>query len=475
MAQLFVLLALLSIVHAAPAADEIKSLPGWTGPLPSPQYSGYLNISSTKHLHYWLVLSENNPATDPVVLWLNGGPGCSSLDGFIYEHGPFYVNPDDYNDLELREYRWCSVANILYLEAPVGVGFSYSTNPSVDYNCTDQSTAADNLAAVQLFFAEFPEFMPNEFYITGESYAGVYVPTLAEAIMNAVAAGTYKGAPLRGIAVGNGCTGDQIGICGFGPQGTYYEWEYLTQLSFIPNDQKTQINNACNWTCAKQNLPNCFSPVCEALMEKAKLEISDINMYDVYGDCVTSYIPEAETGKYVSKAPNRSFFMAPPGGPLACIDSRAASAYFNQPNVMQAIHVRPPGFEWGVCTDAPGWNYTKTVANLPQSTYPALIKNYRVTIYNGDWDACVPYTDNEAWTENMGYPIMNPWHAWKYDSEQGNPDQVAGYAVQYVTNGVAPNSGFQFITVRGGRHEVPESAPGKALKMLTWVIEGRNF
>jgi len=106
--------------------------------------------------------------------------------------------------------------NMLYIESPVGVGFSYSeTN---DYKCDDDRTATENLAAVESFFGMFPEYSKNKFFITGESYAGVYVPTLAEAIVNAEKAGTYTGAPLTGIAVGNGCSGTEVGICGSGTQ-----------------------------------------------------------------------------------------------------------------------------------------------------------------------------------------------------------------------------------------------------------------
>ena len=122
-----VLLSQLLLSKAAYAPDEVTSLPGWTGSLPSKQYSGYLNASSTSHLHYWLVLSESNPSTDPLVVWFNGGPGCSSLDGFFYEHGPFEIESNN-KDLSLREYRWNLNANVLYIESPVGVGFSYSDN-----------------------------------------------------------------------------------------------------------------------------------------------------------------------------------------------------------------------------------------------------------------------------------------------------------------------------------------------------------
>ena len=102
---------------------------------------------------------------------------------------------------------------------------------------------------------------------------------------------------------------------------------------------------------------------------------------------------------------------------------------------------------------------------------PALVKNFRVVIYNGDWDSCVPYTDAEAWTEGMGYPIADAWHPWMYNLtfEGETTSQVGGYATRYAAND------FTFITVRGGRHEVPETAPDKAFAMLQGILEGRLF
>ena len=127
-------------------ADKIASLPLWDNELPSDQFSGYLDIpNSTKHLHYWLIESENDPANDPVVLWLNGGPGCSSLDGLIYEHGPFRLETDAKSGklaFNRFDYSWNKKANVVYLEAPVGVGFSYSDKGKEDYEkCDDDNTA----------------------------------------------------------------------------------------------------------------------------------------------------------------------------------------------------------------------------------------------------------------------------------------------------------------------------------------------
>jgi carboxypeptidase C (cathepsin A) len=432
-----------------------------------------LNITATKHIHYTFVFSENNPDSDAVVIWLNGGPGCSSLDGFVYEHGPFMINPANYSQLQRRSIYWSQVANVLYIEAPVGVGFSYSDHPS-EYACDDDQTANDNLAAVEKFFELFPSFTSNPFFITGESYAGIYVPTLAEAIMNAAANGSYSGAPLKGIAVGNGCSGSEIGICGFSTQGTYYLYKYLLGKAFISEDLKLSIGDACNWTSAASG--GDLSDTCKGYLNDAAKQIGHINLYNVYGDCVgSSSAAVAADGHSTvhAKAPHKTLFGL--GGPDACIDSRAASGYLNRPDVVRALNVRATSYEWAVCATPKGWTYNSTRPNLPRDTYPALVKKYRVLIYNGDWDACVPYTDNQAWTEGMGFKVDEDWHPWLYTSEAGLDNQVAGYAVKYTVPDADDDSWFRFITVRGGRHEVPETAPLKALNMLTNLIYDQEF
>jgi len=73
------LMVCLSAVLAAPAGDEFTTMPNLNGTMPTASYSGYLPITADKSLHYVFVESERTPITDPVVIWFNGGPGCSSL------------------------------------------------------------------------------------------------------------------------------------------------------------------------------------------------------------------------------------------------------------------------------------------------------------------------------------------------------------------------------------------------------------
>jgi carboxypeptidase C (cathepsin A) len=120
-------------------ADQVTNLPGAENlELNFNQFSGYLTVNGTKNLHYWMVESTNKPASDPVAFWTNGGPGCSGLLGFLTEQGPFRPNKD--MTLSLNEYAWNQVANMVFIEAPCGVGFSYSED-SADYVTNDAQTA----------------------------------------------------------------------------------------------------------------------------------------------------------------------------------------------------------------------------------------------------------------------------------------------------------------------------------------------
>lgn len=92
MFKMFLLPLLAMVVLAVPTDEEFTTMPNTNFTMPSHSYSGYLEVTATKRLHYMFIESLNDPATDPVVVWFNGGPGCSSLLGFISELGPFKID-----------------------------------------------------------------------------------------------------------------------------------------------------------------------------------------------------------------------------------------------------------------------------------------------------------------------------------------------------------------------------------------------
>lgn len=136
---------------------QITSLPGYNGPSLS-MYSGYItvNASAGRALFYWLVEATRvDPTTAPIIFWYQGGPGCSGLGGLMTENGPFLPNPA--GGLMENPIAWTHLANVVYLEQPAFVGFSYS-NTSSDMNTNDAIAAADNYAFVQGFLKAFPDY-----------------------------------------------------------------------------------------------------------------------------------------------------------------------------------------------------------------------------------------------------------------------------------------------------------------------------
>lgn len=114
--------------------------------------------------------STGNPSEDPLTFWTNGGPGCSGLLGFFTEMGPFRPNKD--LTLSLNPYSWNKLSNMVFIESPCGVGFSYS-NDALDYSTGDQTTATDNYWLIKAFLQRFPEYLNNSLYIASESYGGI--------------------------------------------------------------------------------------------------------------------------------------------------------------------------------------------------------------------------------------------------------------------------------------------------------------
>jgi cathepsin A (carboxypeptidase C) len=161
------------------------------------QYSGYLDDKENdKHLFYWFFESRNDPENDPVVLWLNGGPGCSSLTGLFMELGPSSINKN--LEVVYNEYSWNSNASVIFIDQPVNVGFSYSSK-----SVSDTVTAGKDIyALLTLFFKQFPEYAHQDFHLAGESYFGHYGPVFTSEILSH----KKRNINFKSLLIGNGLT-----------------------------------------------------------------------------------------------------------------------------------------------------------------------------------------------------------------------------------------------------------------------------
>ncbi|GFY88788.1 serine carboxypeptidase-like 29 [Actinidia rufa] len=258
--------------------DRVFALPGQNFSLSFAHYSGYVTVNeeSGRALFYWFVEAVDDPFSKPIVLWLNGGPGCSSIAyGMAEEIGPFHIEKDG-KTLYLNPYSWNQVANILFLDSPVGVGFSYSNTSSDLLNNGDNRTASDSLAFLLKWFERFPQYKGRDFYISGESYAGHYVPQLSQAIARYNSARKEKTINLKGYMVGNALTDDYQDHLGV--------FEFMWAAGMISDQTYQQLNVLCDLQPFIHS-----SKQCDKVLDIASNELGDIDPYSIFTPpCTTS-------------------------------------------------------------------------------------------------------------------------------------------------------------------------------------------
>ncbi|XVF21277.1 hypothetical protein REPUB_Repub12eG0076500 [Reevesia pubescens] len=475
----------LILTQSAPENALITQLPGFSGTFPSKHYSGYVNIDQSrgKNLFYYFVESERKPSEDPVVLWLNGGPGCSSFDGFVYEHGPFNFEAaktkGSLPQLHLNQYSWSKVSNIIYLDSPVGVGLSYSKNQS-DYLTGDLQTATDTHAFVLKWFELYPEFLSNPFFIAGESYAGVYVPTLSYEVVKGIDAGTKPVLNFKGYLVGNGVADDEFDGNALVP--------FAHGMALISDDLYEEVQNEC-----RGNFYNPLDETCESKLQKVDEKIRGLNIYNILEPCY--HVPETpETTDMKIRLPSSFRKLGETDRPLAvrkrmfgrawplrapvrdgivptwpqllnsqsvpCTDDEVATEWLNDAAVRKAIHAEKETVigRWVLCTDNVIYNHD--AGSMIKYHKNLTSRGYRALIFSGDHDMCVPFTGSEAWTRSVGYKIVDEWRPWTSNG------QIAGYLQGYENN-------LTFITIKGAGHTVPEYKPQEALDFYSRFLAGK--
>ncbi|KAL3841151.1 hypothetical protein ACJIZ3_025742 [Penstemon smallii] len=358
--------------------DKIGSLPGQPTRVNFQQYSGYITIyvnddianhQQQRYYFYYFVQAQTTQPK-PLVLWLNGGPGCSSVGaGAFGEHGPFQPRG---NILVKNDSSWNKEANILYLESPAGVGFSYSANKSFYESVNDEITAKDNLIFLQNWFDKFPEYKNRDFFIAGESYAGHYVPQLANLILNSKAK-----INLKGVAIGNP-------LLEFNTDFNSRA-EFLWSHGLISDATYNKFTFVCNNSeIRRQASSGGLTPVCYNVINQVSTEIGKfIDSYDVTLDvCLSSVVMQSEVLNQIKDEPEID----------VCVEDETI-VYLNREDVKKALHARLVGVKrWGICSEVV--RYEMQNLEIPSiGILGSLVKKgIRVLVYSGDQDSVLPFT-----------------------------------------------------------------------------------
>jgi len=210
---ILVVVFLLAACASSGSGRVVTSLPGFDGPLPFHLETGYVEVDKQNgaELFYYFVPSESGAAA-PFLLWLTGGDRCSVFSGLAFEIGPirFVVEPYDGTLPRLRynQNSWTKVSHILFVDSPVGAGFSFSREPK-GYDVGDISASLQLYDFLTKWFNDHPQFLANPFYIGGDSYAGFIAPFLTQIVSEGIEAGRTL-PNLKGYLVGNPGTGDIV-------------------------------------------------------------------------------------------------------------------------------------------------------------------------------------------------------------------------------------------------------------------------
>ena len=215
---------------------------------------------------------------------MNGGPGCTSLKGAFEELGQLVFNRESAGavpKLFRNPLAWTKLAHMVYFESPPGVGYSYCAACAGNVTCrcaaNDTSTASDNADAVEALFAhKFPELRGRPFYITGESYAGIYIPMLMRELEER---GTVN---LQGAAIGNGCWGTEVGTCG--GDGARVRAYFYAGKGLFSKRLEAELLAACGPYDSKQPW-NQSDAECGGALSRMNAAVGPHNFYNVDDFC----------------------------------------------------------------------------------------------------------------------------------------------------------------------------------------------
>ncbi|KAL8656767.1 MAG: hypothetical protein Q9210_000010 [Variospora velana] len=406
------------------------------------QYSGYLDDEANdKHLFYWFFESRNDPQNDPVVLWINGGPGCSSLTGLFLELGPASIDSDI--NVVRNPYSWNANASVIFLDQPVNTGFSYSGS-SVSNTI---AAGKDVYALLTLFFKQFPEYAHQDFHIAGESYAGHYIPVFTSQIL----AYKKRNINLKSILIGNGLT------------DALTQYDYYRPMACGKGGWPAVLDES---EC--RSMDNAI-PRCKSLIEGCYSSGS-------VWPCVAAsvYCNNAIIGPYqrTGQNPYDIRVKCADGVSLCYKQLNWITKYLNQPHVIEALGAETDGYD--SCNFEVNHDFLLSGDWMQpfHRLVPQILKEIPVLVYAGDADFICNHLGNRAWTEAL------EWHGQSLYNEAplGDLTLTSDYNEQLVKGtkiGQVKSSGnFTFMRLHAGGHMVPLDQPEASAEFLGRWLSG---
>ncbi|XP_077978166.1 putative serine carboxypeptidase CPVL [Glandiceps talaboti] len=400
-------------------------------------YSGFLTVNKeyNSNMFFWFIPAKQNPEASPLLLWLQGGPGISSLEGLFMENGPFKISKDW--KLSERDITWQTKYSMLYIDNPVGTGFSF-TNDTLGYARNETQIGNELYSALTQFFQIYYEYQKNDFYTSGQSYAGKYVPAISYKI--------HKENPSAKVKIN--FKGMLIGAAFSDPETMFplsAEFMYQTGL-FDENTRdifQSQVDVGIRYMQEKKWRE------CGMLFDRIL-----VGCLFMYRTLVQNLTGLEDISNYMNTNDTAVFGYYP--------------HYLAKGDVRYAIHVGNVTFSDRDMT------YYYLLDDMCQSVSQWVIEilnnDYKVMFYNGQLDAVIASPLVERFLWNLQWKGMDEYRKaqrqiWKVNQ---NDTDVAGYV-----RAVGPGLGNIFqVLIRGAGHVAPYDQPERTLNMISNFVDG---
>ena len=431
--------------------NEIHDLPGLLFKLPSRQFNGYVNIPNTqKYIHYWFIESEEDPANAPLLFWTNGGPGCSGMIALFEEFGP--MRPNKKLQLEYNKFSWTKFANIVFIEQPAGVGFSYSKDKK-DYKTNDRIAAKDNLQVTLEFLKLFPEYSKNPLYLTSESYGGHYIPMWACEVIdhNKDPTNCFK-INLKGLVIGNPYLDYLTGV----QLESYWQRQIISYA-----DWKKYKKRGCN----SGSLKKYRAKNCDFHGFLIRSNVGKLNPYALdYSPC-GSHQQHVLINRLTTRKKKQIVTKYD-----SCIESYTKK-YLNLKSVQKALNVKKT--HWGTCTRKIDYKFSDHYINMKKYFDKIFndktVKDMQILIFSGNDDSICSTVGTQKWLATLERTSISNTYKWRPYSVY---KKTAGYISKFKSR--SGNTELTFATVNGAGHEVPMYKPIESFHLIKYFLNKEN-